>query len=315
MIYLKDFKIFENSSRSSRSSKTLSKEEIMGRLLHVYGSIPLFKQKAYIVIKKMLWKNPFRPKYPFFNLGEDVDLNGSAPHDKVRFIDYFDSLLSSKETRGHNFEGTIAGLFNGTLSKPGEKWDVVIENKTWSVKFVDESWKAPEIGKYKDSIKVNNLTREIEQYKGITNLFKVHDDDYAEELKNEVWFNVILPGITGGWLIAYPYKGNIIVNIIDIPTMKEILFSGYTVSPKAGLADFFSLALGAKYKQLTKKFTIHIPKMDIKELKDIYLNKIEDKWSQNIFGKYSNKIRPDVLRYIKANQEEIANKLLNFKDF
>lgn len=311
MIYLKNYER-KNSSSSSSSSRTLSKEEILGRLLHVYGSIPLFKQKSSVVIKKMLWKNPFRPKYPFFKLGEDVNFEGSAPHDKVRFLDYFDSLISSKETRGHNFEGTIAGLYNGTLSQPGEKWDVIIDGKTWSVKFIDNSSKAPEIGKYKRLIEQNNLSSIVNFSHGLTKIFQ---NSHKTEIKEKIWNDVISNGITGGWLIAYPFKGDIIVHLITVENMKKIIFSGYTTSPKGGLKDIYSLALSTKYKEFSQRFIIDIPKIDLKELKTIYLNKVEDKWSQNVFGKYSNKIRPDVLRYIKSNQDDIINRLLKFKDF
>ncbi len=96
------------------------REELLGKLLHLYGSIPVSKQKSSVVIKKILHRNTNNPNEPFFKLGDNIDVISDASQDKVRFVDYFDSLLNSKETRGHNFEGTIAGLYNGELSEPGE---------------------------------------------------------------------------------------------------------------------------------------------------------------------------------------------------
>lgn len=289
------------------------REDLLGKLLHLYGSIPVSKQKSSVVIKKIIYNNTIH-RTSFFKLGEDIDFISDAPQDKVRFVDYFDSLINSKETRGHNFEGTIAGIYNGELSEPGEKWDVSIENKTWSVKFIDKNSKAPEIGRYKKVIGENNLTISVDKYNGLTKIFKIHNDEYVDMLKEEIWDNVISHGITGGWLIAYQYKGDIVIHKIDLENMKDILFSGCTTSPKGGLINFYSLALSPKYKNISQKFTIKIPKLDLKELKQLYLNKEESIWSKDVFGPCSNKIRPDVLRYIKDNKIIIGNKLLGYKD-
>ncbi len=129
-------------------------------------------------------------------------------------------------------------------------------------------------------------------------------------LKEEIWDSVISHDITGGWLIGYPYKGDIVMHMISLDSMKELLFSGYTASPKGGLISFYSLALSSRYKNISKEYKIKIPKLNLKELKELYLNKEENEWSKDIFGSYSNRIRPDVLRYIRENEENIANKLL-----
>jgi len=47
MKYLNDFKLFENR-------KLTEYDDIMGKLLHLYGSIPLEKEKASIVIGKIV---------------------------------------------------------------------------------------------------------------------------------------------------------------------------------------------------------------------------------------------------------------------
>lgn len=283
------------------------REELLGKLLHLYGSIPVSKQKSNVVIKKILYRNT---STPFFKLGDNIDFISEAPQDKVRFVDYFDSLINSKETRGHNFEGTIAGLYNGELSEPGEKWDVSIEGQTWSVKFIDTSSKAPEIGRYKKIITDNNLIKSVDKYNGLTKIFRFSNDIYVDMLKEEIWYSVISHGITGGWLIGYPFKGDIVMHKIDLESMKNLLFSGYTASPKGGLISFYSLALSSRYKNISQEYTIKIPKLNLKELKGLYLNREEKNWSNDIFGSYSNRIRPDVLRYIKNNEKEIAEKLL-----
>ena len=154
-------------------AKHSQREELLGKLLYLYGSIPISKQKSNIVIKKMLWRNSNHHHNPFFKLGEDVNLISNAIQDKIRYVDYFDSVINSKETRGHNFEGTVSGLFNGKLSKPGERWDVTIDEKTWSVKFIDNNTKAPEIGRYKKIIEDQGLTNSVDKYNGLTRIFKI----------------------------------------------------------------------------------------------------------------------------------------------
>ena len=310
---------FGNSYHTFETNTSKNKNELLGKILHAYGSIPLIKQKASVVIKKMLWVNHNKfcnNDTPFYTLGEDVNLSYNVPQDKVRFYDYFDSLLGSKETRGHNFEGFIAGIYNGDLSEPGSRYDVTINNKTWNIKFVDKPSKAPEIGRYKDLLYENNLFDIVNLYKGLTNIFKTDND----ELKNEIFKNIISNDITGGWLIAYKDKkeNNIIISIIDLELMKEFLLNGFTTSPKGGLLEYTNLALSSRYRHTTKKlnkqFKIIIPELSLDELKEIYINKDEQNWCKNIFEHFGNKIRPDVIRYIKENHEDIAKKLLNFTD-
>ena len=129
MRYIENFKLFENTKNQEEY------DDIMGKLLHLYSSIPLTKQKSERVIKLIL-------KYKFFPIGGDengeIDLRYKKPQDQIRFVDYFQSLIDSKETRGHNFEGFISGIHGGKLSEFSDsKYDVIINNKTWSVKFID----------------------------------------------------------------------------------------------------------------------------------------------------------------------------------
>lgn len=306
MRYIQNYRIFENKTliKSTEEQKT---EYLMGKLLHLYGSIPLSKQKSSIVIKKILQDN-------YKVLGEDIDLQYNKDHDKIRFIDYFDSLLKAKETRGHNFEGFISGIYNGELSKPGERWDVEINKQNWSVKFVDNPSKAPEIGSFRQSLLLANKQEDVIREGGIAKLFQGSNNT----LKEEIW-EVISKDITGGWLIAYPKNKNnedfIEVNLIYPDIMKNILMSGGTVAPKGGFKSIFSLALSAKYKNYSNKYKIILPKISLEELKNIYIDWSEDLWSYKVFGEMHDKIRPDVLRYIKDNQEIIGKKLLKYKEF
>lgn len=314
MKFLKSYKLYENSE-----SKTY--QELMGEMLHLYSSIPLPKEKASVVISNIIYDTNGR----YYELGEDINLEYQKSHDKIRFKDYFDSLISSKDSRGHNYEGTLAGLYNGKLSKRGERWDVVINNKTWSVKFVNGPNKAPEIGSFKEILDNYNLSEDVLNAGGLSDLFK--SDNY--DLKSKV-FDIITEEITGGWIIAYPddviseqetsdkKEGDEVIrqHILTLDDMRELLMSGYTVSSKLGLKSVFRLALSSRYKyESTNISDIILPTLSLEELINMSKSKSESEWAKNVFGKYGSKIRPDVLRYIRNNSDEISDKLKKFKDF
>jgi hypothetical protein len=300
MKYIKKYKLFE-----SERLEELSYNELMGKLLHLYGSIPVPKEKSSIVIKKIVQAS----RSEFYKFGELVDINYCKVHDKIRFSDYFNSLLEQKDTRGHNFEGLICGLFGGDLSVRGSKWDVVVDVKKYSVKFVDNKSKAPEIGKFKNIIEPTDLDSAVEQSGGLTRLFKGND----MELKRQVWS--LISRSIDGWILAYPDSiietGEIIVNIVNKELMWQIISSGYVVAPKGGYKDFYSLALSSKYRNYEGIISskIKIPKVSKEELVDEWRNVEEENWATKVFGDWGYKIRPDVLRYIKANKIDIIKKL------
>jgi len=235
MKYLESFKLFESRNSGEYNN-------YMGRLLHLYGSIPVPKEKSSVVINKIIYNSTGK----LFELGENVDISFYKLHDRIRFSDYFDSLLEDKDVRGHNFEGLVAGLFGGVLSTRGAKWDLTINGLKYSVKFVDHKSKAPEIGRYKALIQSNReLDYKVMEAKGITRVFKSTDTS----LKSEVW-NLVSRDIDG-WILAYPDNienpTNIVINKIDKSQMFEVLNSGLVVSPKGGYSDYYSLALSSKY--------------------------------------------------------------------
>jgi hypothetical protein len=161
-----------------------------------------------------------------FKLGENVDINFCKVHDKIRFSDYFDSLLEDKDVRGHNFEGFVCGLFDGKLAARGAKYDLTIEGKRYSVKFVDYKGKAPEVGRFKNIItQRTSLDEMVIENGGLTRIFKGKNT----RLKSGIW-NVITAEIDG-WILAYPD---------DINNPKNIVLN------TSGIADY----IGNKYPKL-----------------------------------------------------------------
>lgn len=302
MKFIKSYKVFEDVH-----DKSDEYNDLMGRLLHLYGSIPVPKEKSSVVISKIILSSMGK----LFNLGEDVNINLSKPHDKIRFSDYFDSLLEDKDVRGHNFEGLIAGLFGGRLSTRGAKYDLTIGDKRYSVKFVDHKNKAPEIGRFKSIITSDpSLDEEVRNAGGLTRVFKSGNS----ALKRRIW-GLITPEIDG-WILAYPDNisnpTNIVVNVLDKSEMFKIINNRYVVAPKGGYNDIYSLALSSRYISLSKyiKSVIKIPNVTLNDLKEEYKAiQSEDDWANKVFGNMGYKIRPDVLRYIKSNKDTIIKRL------
>jgi len=278
----------------------------MGKLLHLYGSIPVPKEKSSIVIGKIIQNSMGK----LFTLGENVDINFCKLHDRIRFSDYFDSLLEDKDVRGHNFEGLVAGLFGGELSERGSKWDLTNNGLKYSVKFVDHKSKAPEIGRYKSLITANaTLDNKVLQARGITRVFQFEDD----QLKREVWDLVSLN--IDGWILAYPDNindpTNIVINKIDKNQMFNYLNRKMVVAPKGGYSDYYSLALSSRYTT-QKDFVssvVKIPRVTLSELESEIETIQSEVWAQDVFGEVASKIRPDVLRWVKTNKNHVIKKL------
>lgn len=308
MKYLKYFKLFE-----SVEIEIDEYNDYMGKLLHLYGSIPVPKEKSSIVIKKII-----NNMGQSFKLGENVNLDIVKIYDQIRFSDYFNSLLEDKDVRGHNFEGLIAGLFNGTLTVRGDKSDLVINGDRYSVKFVDHKGKAPEIGRFKYIIeKYPKLNEKVQDFGGLTRIFKSDDD----KLKKQIW-NKITQDIDG-WILAYPDviddddnpTKKIQLNILDKSDMSTILNDGYVVAPKGGYNDYYSLALSSRYINDYDfiKSVIKVPQITLAELKEEYSTIVNDNWAFDVFGTIGYKIRPDVIRYIRNNKDQIIKNLQNKK--
>ena len=160
-------KLFESFQDDEESIFLEEKIRLMGELLHLYGSIPVPKEKSSEVIKKIVIDTDGE----FFKLGENIKPGSRKPHDKVRFADYFDSLLSSKDIRGHNFEGCLTGLYGGELNKRGGRWDITINDRNYSVKFVDGPGERVQLGSYKSYL--TEYQDQIESLGGIGKLFRI----------------------------------------------------------------------------------------------------------------------------------------------
>ncbi len=121
------------------------------RYILAYNRIPIAKWKASVIIKKIL-KADINVIYPFI-LEKDIDMNILESKNKLRFNDYMRELILEKEIRGHNFEGFIAGLYDGELSTIyRSRYDLIIpkwkseqdkDKYNISIKFIKTKGESP----------------------------------------------------------------------------------------------------------------------------------------------------------------------------
>jgi hypothetical protein len=294
------------------------KEELIGKLLHVYSSIPVSKHKAKEVISRILMAEDIN-----FTLNNTlIDFNSDIKdHDKIRFYDYFDSLIKNVETRGHNFEGLIAGLFNGELTDTANQqgYDMIIEDKKTSIKFLRNDNEKIILGRFKDIIQKNpELDSIVIEFDGLVNLFKT--EGYSEQKRK------ILDSIFENmdqWIVGYPDDQNnptkIILYIIQKNDIINYIINDtkIIITNKTGLKDLYGMSMNKRFMEedKTKKIEIIFPNLNISDLYKIWKSEEEEYFSKFVFGSYGGKIRPDVIRHIIDNKEDISKKLLNYKNF
>jgi hypothetical protein len=106
--------------------------------------------------------------------------------DRLRWHQYFTSLIESKDIRGHNFEGLIAGLYDGELTKRGVRGDLKIGDKVISVKTLNNKYERPVLGSIKKSLSKEQIDRIEQEKKTIRDIFDTKSGE-DEEFKREIW--------------------------------------------------------------------------------------------------------------------------------
>ena len=275
---------------------------------YLYNPIPIVKQEASEIIQRIL-----RTHGLSFEFGKDVDLNQLDTVNKMRMRDYINRVVKYKEIRGHAIEGLMCGLFNGNLNtSQSGSWDYSVSIGTVEQKYIEDDGESPVIGGYKKvldslgpevNIIVDNFTKNFKE----SNLFLINDNELTEIKKN------VLAGM--------------IPDIVCISTKSINRIRSYYFT-KENFINIFSDANNCsapKQKggnQLRIKssviksqgvtFDIITPKISQKEYDDFLNINQEEQDIAKIFGPFSNKIRPDILKWIKNNKEQfkdLANSL------
>jgi len=281
--------------------KKIIKEE--STKFYLYNPIPLVKQEASEVIKRIMRVHGFD-----FEFGKDVDLNQLDTVNKMRMKDYINRIVKYKEVRGHAIEGLMCGLYNGKLNEvKSGSWDYMTSIGTVEQKYVEDISESPVIGGYKHVIK--ELTQEeqdvlknsIEQF-GETNIF-LNSDPNITEIKMKV-----LSFMTAEVVCISTKLPDRIRNYYFTKENFVNIFSDANncSAPKQKGGNQLRIKSSAVRGQGIT-FDIIIPTLTPED-EEKYLNiNQEEQAVAQIFGPFSNKIRPDILKWIKDNKEQFKD--------
>ena len=315
MKYLLPFNIFESISESPYQEKdwdSMTIEEKKSKLFSIYPPIPIEKRKAAYVIRKIRYAERENKS----KLGDDtINFPDKRLIDKVRWNEYLTTLSSSKEIRGHNFEGFIAGLYGGEFTEPGDRADLKINGKMVSVKSLDNSSQSVVLGSVFDSLSKERRDR----VRSVTNrsIFQVflERNSDEEDLRREIWeagfcgvnnvdyFIIAFFNVKDGTIHLHTISNDAMFRFINSPGKK-------LVSPKRK-SEFFQLRISAKYKEIKdqKKIVIKIPQITKEDLDQIWNTTARD-WGSKVFGKkISKKMRTDTIEDIIDDKEEISKRM------
>lgn len=281
--------------------KKVIKEE--STKFYLYNPIPIVKQEAAEVIQRILRVHDFS-----FEFGQDVDLNRLDTVNKLRMNDYINRIVKYKEIRGHAIEGLMCGLFQGKLNtSQSGSWDYTVAPGTVEQKYIEDEGESPVIGGYKQVLdtlgpEVSEVVKNVTGKYGESNIFLINDEELTDIKKNVLAgmtadIVCISTKITGRIRSYYFTKENFInlfsdANNCSAPKQK----GGNQLRIKSSVVRSEGIS-----------FDIIIPKISQKEYDDFLNVDQEEQSVAQIFGPYSNKIRPDILKWIKNNKEEFKN--------
>ena len=270
---------------------------------YLYNPIPIVKQEASEVIQRIL-----RTHGLAFEFGKDTDLNQLDTVNKMRMKDYINRIVKYKEIRGHAIEGLMCGLYNGNLnSSQAGSWDYSVAPGTVEQKYVEDEGESPVIGGYKQVLtalgpEVNAVVKNVTQKYNESNIFLINDDELTEIKKN------VLAGMTADVVcISTKIVDRIRSYYFTKENFIEIFSDANNCSaPKQKGGNQLRIKSSAVRSQGIT-FDIIVPKISQQEYDEFLNINQEEQAVAQIFGPFSNKIRPDILKWIKNNKEQFKD--------
>lgn len=270
---------------------------------YLYNPIPIVKQEASEVIQRIL-----RTHGLAFEFGKDTDLNQLDTVNKMRMKDYINRIVKYKEIRGHAIEGLMCGLYNGSLNTAqAGSWDYSVVPGTVEQKYIEDEGESPVIGGYKQVLtslgpEVNAIVKNVTEKYNESNIFLINDEELTEIKKN------VLAGMTAD-IVCISTK--IVDRIRSYYFTKENFIEIFSdanncSAPKQKGGNQLRIKSSAVRSQGIT-FDIIVPKISQKEYDDFLNINQEEQAVAQIFGPFSNKIRPDILKWIKNNKEQFKD--------
>jgi hypothetical protein len=270
---------------------------------YLYNPIPIVKQEASEVIQRIL-----RTHGLSFEFGKDVDLNQLDTVNKMRMKDYISRIVKYKEIRGHAIEGLMCGLYNGSLNTTqAGSWDYSVVPGTVEQKYIEDEGESPVIGGYKQVLtslgpEVNAIVKNVTEKYNESNIFLINDEELTEIKKN------VLAGMTAD-IVCISTK--IVDRIRSYYFTKENFIEIFSdanncSAPKQKGGNQLRIKSSAVRSQGIT-FDIIVPKISQQEYDEFLNINQEEQAVAQIFGPFSNKIRPDILKWIKNNKEQFKD--------
>ena len=309
----------------------------LGMQMSSLGPIPKTKKQAAEVIKRIFGSS----KQLHYEVGAPINLGTDLKKlkDKIRFFEYGKSFHEEKEGRGFNFEGMLAGLFNGIPIISKAKEDIIVKGVPYSVKsaegtgnpsfdsgtlmpglrFVKETLQF-EYDESKRSPKLtpDSQTRWEEEY-DITSPKSLLDkkgeewDDYKEMMLDFSFtssdgtplkwiFAIIEPNI-----IEYTVWSSADLIAAIIKDGEAIVGVGRDSATNIRLKSSYLFSKGNVSEIIFPEFTSNqLKRLRYNPDRGLKIDKIAE-----LFGKYKTKIRHDVLKYIRKNPTAFLKRVVN----
>lgn len=266
------------------------------------GGIPIDRESAALVIKKILKSDIGTFKFNTNNSQKNINLSGLSMRNKIRFDVFWDILQKIKTSPqlGFTWEGIFAGLFGGVVMGGYGKVDVEANNKGYSVKWTGDD--RPVLGQLKDTW--DNLKSEDSE-ESVYDILKNSD-----KTKNVFKRKLLKDGFSGvnWWIfggfddddksikVYYVENDKLINDIIEVPTI--------IVAPKSPGGG---PRLSGKYiKEKLPSFLIKFPKITKDDYKEYSNNAPREKEINKSFG---GRLDPDLVRRIRKNPKRLINNL------
>ena len=287
----------------------------LGMQMSSVGPIPKTKKQAAEVIKRIFNSS----KQPFYGVGENIPLDSDLNKikDKVRFFEYGKSFHSEKEGRGFNFEGMLAGLFNGIPVVSKAKEDIIVGGISYSVK-------SAEPGSSFDSGTLiygfRNELGDMEDNGVDTTDIKTPYDLLKKEGEEYTRFKIAMltsmftssDGKPIEWIFSIIYSNYIEYTVWST----DDLINELVINPEmigVGRSPRTDVRMKSRFL-MQNPSVIQFPSFTAEELKKLRYNKDRglkvDKIAE-LFGKYKTKVRYDVLEYIRKNPQTFLKKVVS----
>ena len=259
-------------------------------------------------------------KYDMFDT-LDINLENDMVQDlrnQIRFDNFYKRMIAASDIRGGTWEGLFAGLFNGKVvagQKGVGKADVETPEGGWSLKFVANKNESPTLGSLKTQLQKVKEEGLVPEDATIYGIFSTPDSQTSSELF-EAKHQILDSAFEGVNFVAVAYplpqQNTIIMHFTDMDNLKDYIIDTETPpinKPKSGPEALGELRLSSKGWKSFPFLQITFPEATQEKYQE-YLKKYpREQEIEGVFGKYGDKIPPEVLQYLRKNPKSIINRL------